>query len=161
MLRISKTEYYLKIAETVALRGTCCIRNYGVVIVKDDQVISTGYTGAPRGLYNCIEYDEPCPRLLNREAPGMGFGSCKSVHAEMNAIINVARRDLLNSTMFIACVASKYGEITKDTEPCQFCRRMIINAGISNIICTGLNDTVAYTIEDMIHKELDSYGGLS
>ena len=164
MARITKHEYYLGIAAAVAARGTCKVRNYGAVIVKEDHVISEGYTGSPRGLYNCIDHDEICERIRNGSSPGQDFGTCRSVHAEMNAIISASRLDMLDATMYLANRSGLFGHQLDFPEPCQFCRRMILNTGISKVVVGGtifdnkVGDgarmiTMVFTREDLIRKE--------
>lgn len=131
--RPTKNDYYLNIALDVASRGTCLRRNYGAVIVKDDAIVSTGYTGAPRGLPNCC--DMGC---CNREEQGIPSGEryelCRSVHAEMNAIINAGRAKTLGATLYLAGFDVKSGTLI-DAEPCFLCKRIILNAGIFKVIC--------------------------
>ena len=129
MNRISKEDYYLNIAKAVSLRGTCLRRNYGAVIVKDDEIVSTGYTGNPRGSDNCIDIGT-CFRIENNIPSGQNYEVCKSVHAEQNAIISANRHEMIGSTLYL------YGEDFKTKKelavalPCSICERMIINAGI-------------------------------
>ena len=129
--RIDKTNYYLDIAETVSERSTCLDSNYGAIIVKNDEVISTGYNGAPRGIKACIEYGR-CMRKTNKR--GEGYLSCSSVHAEQNAIISANRKDMLGSTLYLVGKKVESGEYVKNPEPCIICKRMIINAGIDTVI---------------------------
>ena len=133
MERVDKTNYYLNIAETVAQRGTCLRNNYGSVIVKNDEIISTGYTGAPRGRKNCIDLGY-CRRKENNTPSGAGYELCRSVHSEQNAIISSTRRDMLGSTLYLVGINKRNGEYISDNEPCTLCKRMIINAGIEKVI---------------------------
>ena len=144
MTRISKPQYYVNIAMTVASRGTCNIRNYGAVIVKDDRIVSTGYTGSARGFPNCIDSDEKCERMRVGVPSGVGFGtsSCPSVHAEMNAIINASVGDMNGAVLYLACIPSKFGLVVRDPEPCPFCRRMILNTGIVEVIAPKIDGTL-------------------
>lgn len=132
MERVDKINYYLDIAEAVAERGTCLRANYGSVIVKDDEIVSTGYTGAPRGRKNCIDLGY-CRRKKMNTPSGMGYEYCRSVHSEQNAIISAKRRDMLGSTLYLVGVRKETGEYVKDNWPCTFCKRMILNAGISKV----------------------------
>ncbi len=132
-MRPSKDEYYLNIATQVAERGTCLRRCFGAVIVKDDQVISTGYAGAPRGAKNCCELAS-CPREAAKIPPGERYELCRSVHAEANAIIQADRLDMIGSTLYLACLDAKTRQITPGTKPCRMCTRLIINAGISRVV---------------------------
>ena len=90
MDRRDKINYYLDIAQTVLNRGTCRRRNYGSIIVKNDEIISTGYTGAPRGRKNCIDLGY-CYREAMNIPRGQMYETCRSVHSEMNAIISAER----------------------------------------------------------------------
>lgn len=128
--RISKDRYYLDIASAVSKRSTCLRRQYGAVIVKNDEIISTGYNGAPRGEKNCCDTGK-CWREENNVPHGEKYESCKSVHAEMNAIISASRRDMIGSTLYLVgfCDDKKI-----KAEPCDICRRLMENAGIHEIV---------------------------
>lgn len=129
MKRISKDEYYLNIAKAVSMRGTCLRRNYGAVIVKDDVIVSTGYTGAPRGVSNCCDTGV-CERQKLNIPSGERYELCKSVHAEANAIINASRNDTLDSTLYLAGYDVEKQEWIDFPESCLMCKRMMLNAGI-------------------------------
>ncbi len=133
MYRRDKINYYLDIAETVLERGTCLRRNFGAVIVKNDQIISTGYTGAPRGRTNCSDVNF-CAREALKVPKGQRYELCRSVHAEANAIIDASRNDMIGATIYLACHDAKTGELYGDVEPCLMCKRLIINAGIKTVI---------------------------
>ena len=130
--RPDKINYYLDIAQTVAKRGTCIRRKFGAIIVKNDSIISTGYAGAPRGRKNCCDL-QYCQREKLNIPRGERYELCRSVHAEANAIIAASRENMIGSTLFLACIDYKTGELASGTSPCQMCRRMIINAGIENV----------------------------
>ena len=132
-MRTDKINYYLDIAETVLERGTCLRRNYGAIIVKNDAIISTGYVGAPRGRQNCIDLGF-CVRENLNVPRGERYELCRSVHAEQNAIINAAREDMIGSVMFLVGKDAKTGEYVRNASACSLCKRMIINAGIRQII---------------------------
>ncbi len=151
MGRPGKDEYYLNIAAEVAKRSTCLRRSFGAVIVKDDQIISTGYCGAPRGSINCIDL-ESCPRQKAGVPPGERYELCRSVHAEMNAIIHASRREMLGATLYLACVDPQTGERIEGTKPCKLCRRMIINAGIGQVV-TGLGKEQRYAVADWVVED--------
>lgn len=130
--RIGKDEYYLGIAKAVSLRSTCLRRRYGAVIVKDDEIISTGYNGAPRGEQNCSDAGV-CYRMQNDIPHGERYEACKSVHAEMNAIISAKRSEMIEATLYL------YGyDVVDDKEikaiPCDICARLIKNAGIERVV---------------------------
>lgn len=133
--RIEKDLYYLNIAKEVAARATCLRRRYGAVIVKNDEIISTGYNGAPRGEPNCIDVGY-CQREAIGAAKGERYELCKSIHAEQNAIISAARRDMMGGTIYITGI-EKDGSYA-DPTPCIMCRRFIVNAGIER--CVGMVD---------------------
>ena len=143
MSRPSKTQYYLDIATSVAQRSSCLRRKYGAVIVKNDQIISTGFNGNPRGTVNCCDLGI-CSKNLNKIPHGVGYNEfCESVHAEMNAIIHSSRSDMLDSTLYLSGIDYETGKLLLDVEPCSICYRMIINAGIKEIVV--LSDTEAST----------------
>jgi len=125
MNRLTKHEYYLNIAEAVMQRSNCLRRKYGAVIVKDDEIIATGYNGVPRGEKHC----ETCSKQNSKDYTNQ----CHSVHAEMNAIISAARRDMLSSTLYLA-------SDQPNAKPCDICRRLIINAGIAKVITKEIKD---------------------
>ena len=133
MNRISKENYYLDIAETVLERATCLRRVYGAIIVKNDEIISTGYNGAPRGRANCSDLGY-CSREAMNVPRGERYELCRSVHAEANAIISASRRDMMDSTLYLVGKEVSTGEYVKDANSCAMCKRMIINAGISRVV---------------------------
>ena len=133
MGRIDKENYYLNIAETVAGRSTCLRRCYGAILVKSDEIISTGYNGAPRGRRNCVDLNY-CTREALNIPSGERYELCRSVHAEANAIISAARRDTLGATLYMVCVAPETGALIPGSTSCSMCRRLIINAGIQRVV---------------------------
>ena len=133
MDRLSKDKYYLGIAEAVAKRSTCLRRQYGAIIVKNDEIISTGYNGAPRGEENCIDINY-CYRESNNIPHGKEYESCVAVHAEQNAIISASRKDMIGSTLYLAGFENGERLDSNILAPCKICMRMIINAGIEKII---------------------------
>jgi len=137
--RRDKKNYYLDIAQSVSQRCTCLRRHYGAVIVKADEVISTGYVGAPRGRQNCNELGH-CLRLASNVPPGERYELCRSVHAEANAIISASRRDMLGGTMYLVGVEVETEEYISGASSCAMCKRLIINAGISEIIIRDTKD---------------------
>ena len=132
-IRPDKENYYLDIAQTVAKRGTCIRRVFGAIIVNNDSIVSTGYAGAPRGRKNCCDL-QFCMREKLNIPRGERYELCRSVHAEQNAIIAASRKEMLGSTLYLACIDYKTGELTGGTNPCQLCKRMIINAGIEKVV---------------------------
>ncbi len=155
MKRPSKIEYYLNIAKEVAQRSTCLRRRFGAVIVKDDQIISTGYVGAPRGAPNCIDLGI-CLRDKFNIPPGERYELCRSVHAEMNAIINAARAgvSLLGGTLYLYGEDVKSGEIV-GKKPCKLCRRMIINAGLEKVIVKTKDGYDVYDVKKWIQEDFE------
>lgn len=131
--RTSKDDYYLSIAEAVLERSTCLRRKYGAIIVKADEILSTGYNGAPRGRHNCSDLGS-CPRETLNIPSGERYELCRSVHAEQNAIISCARRDMLGSTLYLAGKDARTGELLENAESCSLCKRFIINAGIDSVV---------------------------
>ena len=140
MDRRDKHNYYLDIAETVLERGTCIRRNYGSIIVKNDEIISTGYTGAPRGRKNCIDLGY-CRRDKLNVPRGTQYELCRSVHSEANAIISASRKDMIGATLYLVGKEAKTNSIVKDANSCAMCKRMIINAGIKKVIIRDTEDT--------------------
>lgn len=134
--RLSKHDYYLQIAADVAKRGTCLRRNYGAIIVKNDEIIATGYTGAPRGSNNCCELGT-CRRQELNIPSGERYELCRSVHAEQNAIISASRADMIGATLYLYGWEMKDGKFdhpVKAADPCMLCKRFIVNAGIIEVI---------------------------
>lgn len=133
MERIDKINYYLDIAETVVERGTCLRRNFGAIIVKNDEIISTGYVGAPRERKNCCDLGY-CTREKLNIPRGERYELCRSVHAEQNAIISASRRDTIDSTLYLVGKNYKDHSYVENANPCALCKRMIINSGIKEVI---------------------------
>ena len=146
MGRISKENYYLEIAETVIGRATCLRRCYGAIIVKNDEIISTGYNGAPRGRKNCVDLGR-CARDAMNVPRGERYELCRSVHAEANAIISAARRDMVGGTLYLAGKDAVTGEILSDATSCAMCRRLIINAGLEKVVIR--TSSTDYTVVDV------------
>ena len=153
MKRVDKINYYLDIAQTVAARGTCLRRNFGAIIVKNDEIISTGYVGAPRGRQNCCDLGY-CTREKLNVPRGERYELCRSVHAEMNAIISAARRDTLGSTLYLAGREAKTGELLHDATSCSMCRRLIINAGIERVVIRNTETEYSVVhVEDWVRED--------
>ncbi len=153
MKRIDKENYYLDIAETVLERSTCLRRCYGAIIVKNDEIVSTGYNGAPRGRKNCLDLGY-CTREAMNIPSGERYELCRSVHAEMNAIISAARRDTLGATLYLAGREAKNGELLHDATSCSMCRRLIINAGIDRVVIRNTEtDYAVVHVEDWIRED--------
>ena len=133
MERISKENYYLDIAQTVLERATCLRRVYGAIIVKNDEIISTGYNGAPRGRRNCVDMGY-CTREALQVPRGERYELCRSVHAEANAIISASRRDMVGGTLYLVGRNAQTDELLADATSCPMCRRHIINAGLERVV---------------------------
>ncbi len=161
MNRIDKDNYYLDIAETVLERGTCLRRNFGAIIVKNDQIVSTGYVGAPRGRVNCIDRG-----LCIRETLGIPRGEryelCRSVHAEANAIIHASRNDMINATLYLVGKNAVTGEYVEHASACSMCKRMIINAGIARVVIRNTkSEFTTVDVKDWIENDesMDGFMG--
>lgn len=153
--RPSKDEYYLDLARSVCRRSTCTKVEMGAVIIRDDQVVATGYSGAPRGTKSSIEH-RFCLRKKLGIPSGHRYEICRSVHAEQNAIINAARAgtSLLGGDIYIY---GKYrgleGEEPLDAFPCFICKKMLINCGLERVI-VSLKDGgyKVFQIEDWVRE---------
>lgn len=153
MKRTDKKNYYLDIAETVLERGTCLRRNFGAIIVKNDQIVSTGYVGAPRGRKNCIDLGV-CVREQNNVPRGERYELCRSVHAEANAIIHASRDAMIGSTLYLVGKDAKTGEYVENASACSMCKRMIINAGIKKVIIRNTKDKfTALYVDEWIQND--------
>lgn len=158
MERVSKHNYYLDIAQTVAERSTCLRRMFGAIIVKDDVIVSTGYNGAPRGRKNCNDLGS-CIRDDLGIPRGERYEMCRSVHAEANAIIAAARERMLGSVLYMVCVSPVDGSLMPGTTSCMMCKRQIINAGISQVIVRDTKDDYRIiNVSDWIEDD-DSLSG--
>ncbi len=133
MKRIEKENYYLDIAQTVLERSTCLRRCYGAIIVRNDEIVATGYNGAPRGRKNCVDLGF-CVREQMRVPRGERYELCRSVHAEANAIISASRNECIGADLYLVGKDAKTGEILGDATSCSMCRRTIINAGIRRVV---------------------------
>ena len=150
MGRIDKENYYLDIAETVLERSTCSRKHYGAIIVRNDEIIATGYNGAPRGRINCTDLGY-CLRQKLGIPSGQRYELCRSVHAEANAIISAARKETLGGTLYLVGRDVESGKLHPDPQPCAMCRKLILNAGLSKVVMrnTETQYTVAH-VEDWI-----------
>ena len=133
MTRINKANYYLDIAGIVLERSTCMRRHYGAIIVQNDEIVSTGYNGAPRGRKNCGDLGW-CTREAMNIPSGERYELCRSVHAEANAIISAPRREVLGATLYMVCRDPDTGALIPGSTSCSMCRRLIINAGIAKVV---------------------------
>ena len=155
MERRDKINYYLDLAEMVSQRSTCLRRHFGAVLVQNDEVISTGYTGAPRGRKNCSDLNY-CVRQKLNVPRGERYELCRSVHAEANAIISAARRDMVGGTLYLVGRNAQTGELLHDATSCAMCRRMVINAGLSKVVIrTTASDFSVVDVQDWVELEDD------
>ncbi len=155
--RQDKVNYYLNIAQTVAERGTCLRKNFGAIIVKDDVIISTGYSGAPRGRENCCDL-RFCLRDKMNIPRGERYELCRSVHAEANAIIFAAHERMVGATLYLVCIDAKLKQTVPGTTSCQMCKRLIINAGIEQVIVReNSREYTVYKVKDWVRND-DSLG---
>ena len=153
MNRTDKTNYYLDIAETVLERGTCLRRNFGAIIVNNDEIVSSGYTGAPRGRKNCIDAGY-CVRETLGIPRGERYELCRSVHAEMNAIISASRNDMIGATLYLVGRNASDGEYVENPAPCSMCKRLIINAGILRVVARkNKTDFSVTNVQDWIDND--------
>ena len=152
MARIDKQNYYLDIAGTVLERSTCMRKHYGAIIVQNDEIVSSGYNGAPRGRRNCGDLGY-CTREAMKIPSGQRYELCRSVHAEANAIISAPRREVLGATLYMVCKDPETGALIPGSTSCSMCRRLIINAGISQVI---IRDTPTdYRVVDVEREWID------
>ena len=151
--RRSKILYYLDIADAAQARSTCLRRRFGAIIVKDDEIVSTGYNGAPRGRKNCTDMGYCARNRLNVPA-GERYELCRSVHAEANAIISAARKDMIGGTLYLAGRDAVTCDYNPQTTPCAMCRRLIINAGIKQVVCrTGEEEYVVVDTQEWVDND--------
>ncbi|MBQ2734661.1 MAG: cytidine deaminase [Clostridia bacterium] len=159
MERVSKHNYYLDIAQTVAERATCLRRMFGAIIVKNDSIISTGYNGAPRGRKNCSDL-MMCMRDKLNIPRGERYELCRSVHAEANAIIAAPRDQMLGATLYMVCVNPQTRDLYAGTNSCMMCKRQIINAGITTVVVRDTKDDYrVIDVNDWIEND-DSLSGV-
>ena len=153
--RTSKENYYLDIADAVLQRSTCLRRMYGAIIVRNDEIISTGYNGAPRGRINCTDAGR-CARVEMKIPSGERYELCRSVHAEANAIISASRRDMVGSTLYLVGRDGRTGALLGDATSCAMCRRQVINAGISKVVIRKTEtEFEVVDVQDWVQQEDD------
>lgn len=157
MKRIDKNNYYLDIAEVTLERATCLRKKWGAVIVKNDEIISTGYNGSPRGRKNCDDLGY-CMREKLNIPRGERYELCRSVHAEQNAIISAPRKDMIDAILYIVGINSSDGSYVSNSMPCAMCKRVIINSGIKKII---IRDTKTKYREITVDEFIDNDDSLS
>lgn len=160
--RIDKPNYYLDIAETVATRATCLRKKYGSVIVKNDQIIATGYNGAPRGRKNCSDLGYCTKKKLLPDQRHGGYDACRSVHSEQNALISASREEMMGGTLYLVGYRTETHEYEKGAAPCMMCRKLMINAGLEKVIVrVNKEEFVVYDVKDWIEDDEFLRGQLS
>ncbi len=153
MKRIDKENYYLDIAGTVLERSTCLRKCYGAIIVQHDEIVSSGYNGAPRGRKNCMDLGY-CTREAMNIPSGERYELCRSVHAEANAIISAARSEVLGATLYMVCKDPKTGKLIPHSTSCSMCRRLIINAGIRRVVIRDTETEYSVVhVEDWVRED--------
>lgn len=151
--RKDKNNYYLDIAESVLERGTCLRRNFGAIIVKNDEIISTGYTGAPRGRKNCADLGV-CMREKLKVPRGERYELCRSVHAEANCIISAARRDSIGGTLYLVGREMSNGKYVENASCCSMCKRMVINAGLERVVIRNTEESfTVISVSDWVEND--------
>ena len=130
--RPSWDEYFLEVASLVAKRATCLRRSVGAVLVKDKRILATGYNGSPRGLAHCL--DVGCIRQKMKIPSGERHELCRALHAEQNALIQAS----------LYGISAKEATLYATNQPCVICAKMLINAGIKEIVVSdGYPDKMA------------------
>ena len=151
--RTSKQNYYLDIADSVLERSTCLRRKYGAIIVRNDEIISTGYNGAPRGRRNCSDLGG-CAREKLHIPSGERYELCRSVHAEANAIISASRRDMIGATLYLVGREARTNELLADAMCCSMCKRLVINAGIEQVVIRSTETEFrTYAVADWVEND--------
>jgi dCMP deaminase len=159
-MRVDKTNYYLDIAEAALERSTCLRRKYGAVVVKNDEIISTGYNGAPRGRKNCMDLGY-CVREKLNIPRGERYELCRSVHAEQNAIISAPRKDMIDSTLYMVGIDAKTGKYVQNSMSCSMCKRFIINSGVKTIVIRDTKKKYrVVAVQDLIDNDESLEGTL-
>lgn len=153
MERVSKVNYYLDIAEAISSRSTCIRKKYGCIIVKNDEIIATGYSGAPRGRKNCIDLGYCTKKKIFPDKHHSGYDACRSVHAEQNAMISAPRKDMIDACLYLVGVKPD-GIYEEGASPCQMCRKMIINSGISTVYTRiNKNEYQKFDVEEWVKND--------
>ena len=152
--RIDKINYYLDIAKSVAERSTCLRKKVGCVIVNNDEIIATGYNGAPRGRKNCIDIGFCTKKKQFPDIRHGGYDACRSVHAEQNAIISASRKDMMGGTLYLVLYKVETEEYDSGSNSCQMCRKLIINSGIKKVIIrTSDSEYIEVDVDEWIQND--------
>lgn len=128
-------QYYLCFAEAALKKSNCCRRRFGAIIVKDEEIVGTGHNNPPRTWRNCFGSGGvgECWRRDNNIPSGERQDRCRSLHAELNAIIHAGRRNCIGATMYLVGISTQTEEYL-DSGPCRHCRMVILNSGISRLV---------------------------
>ena len=138
---ISWDEYFMGVAMLAAMRSKDPSTQVGACIVdSENRILSTGYNGSPRGRKNCSDI-QFCMRDKLNIPRGERYEMCRSIHAEANAIISASREEMIGSTLYMACIDAKTGELASGTSSCAMCKRQVINAGIEKVVIRDTEDT--------------------
>lgn len=153
MERRDKENYYLDIADSVLSRSTCLRKKYGAIIVKNDEIIATGYNGAPRGRKNCTDIGT-CVRKEMNIPRGHRYEVCRSVHAEANALLSASRDKCIGATIYMVCRDGETNELVDNVSSCSMCKRLVINSGIERVIIRNTqNDYTVVHVRDWIFND--------
>ena len=133
MKRRDKINYYLDIAEAVSERSTCLRKRWGTVIVNHDEIIATGYNGAPRGRKNCSELGYCRKKKIFPDTRHAGYDACRGVHSEQNALVSAARRDMIDADLYLVAIRCDTNDYEEGPNSCMLCRKLIINSGIRRV----------------------------
>ena len=137
-MKMDRIEYYMTIARETAKRSKCSRRKFGAILVKNDEIVSTGYNGSARGTLNC-GLDIPCLKDLYREDHYSSYKYCPALHAEDNAVSRVGWEKSNGCIMFLAPADDKDGDM-----PCHSCREKLIQGGVSGVWYIGRDETLKY-----------------
>lgn len=152
--RIDKINYYLDIAETVASRATCLRKKYGAVIVNHDQIVSTGYNGAPRGRKNCSDLGYCTKKKLLPDQRHGGYDACRAVHSEQNAMLCASREEMLGATLYLVGYRTENHNYENGAAPCLMCRKLIINSGIDKVyVRKNREEYITFEAKDWIEND--------
>lgn len=142
-------EYFLLIARDVSRRATCHRRRFGAVVTRNNKIKGTGYNGATSGLEDCLERGY-CLRQQQGIAPGTHYETCRSVHAEVNAILNVGIENTEGGVIYLAGEKGGKGHDLIDGVPCSMCARTILNAHLSRLVARMADGSIKeYTKQEL------------
>lgn len=147
--RRDKTNSYLDLAETVSNNSTCIHKRCGAVLVNDGTVITTGYTGAPRGRRNCIDMEDCAKETCGR---------CRAVHAEANAVLFASRMQMRGGSLYVVRIDvdddGKDIGYVKNPDCCESCKMLLINSGIRDVyVRVSKDEYIRQTVMDWIDND--------